>query len=72
MMKRTQMKATPTPSLEERIRDLRGEIDAVIDAHVQRVARDSPGVPCGVIRNLLTARAPNCPCSQYLALPSAD
>jgi phage terminase large subunit len=43
-------------------------IDAIIDARAEAVARESPGVPVGVIRNLLTARAPACPCAQYLEL----
>ncbi|WP_334493345.1 hypothetical protein [Bradyrhizobium sp. AZCC 1614] len=41
-----------------------------MDAHVDAVAKQSPGVPPGVIRNLLTARAPACPCAQYLELDS--
>ena len=56
------------PTLEDRIRDLRTEIDAVIDARVDAVAKDSPGVPRGVIRNLLIARTPACRCAQYLEL----
>jgi hypothetical protein len=32
----------------------------------------NPGVPAGVIRNLLTARAPACACSQYLELARAE
>ena len=43
-------------------------IDAIIDARVQAVAKESPGVPLGVIRNLLTARAPTCRCAQYLEI----
>jgi phage terminase large subunit len=43
-------------------------IDAIIDARMQAVAKENPGVPSGVIRNLLTARAPACPCAQYLEL----
>jgi phage terminase large subunit len=43
-------------------------IEAIIDAKAEAVARESPGVPLGVIRNLLTARAPACPCAQYLEL----
>ena len=43
-------------------------IDAIIDARVAAVAKESPGVPLGVIRNLLTARAPACPCAQYLEI----
>ncbi|CCE04144.1 hypothetical protein BRAS3843_100039 [Bradyrhizobium sp. STM 3843] len=63
------MKSTRnSPSLEERIKAIRAEIATVIDARVETVARDSPGVPKGVIRNLLTARAPSCACAQYLEL----
>jgi len=57
-----------TPALEDRIKDIRAEIDAVINLRVDAVAKDSPGVPKGVIRNLLVARAPACPCAQYLEL----
>ena len=62
------MKSASAPALEQRIKHLRADIDALIDARAQAVARDSPGVPIGVIRNMLTARAPACPCSQYLEL----
>jgi hypothetical protein len=62
------MKSTRTPPLEDRIRQIRTDIDAVIDARAQAVAKESPGVPLGVIRNLLTARAPACPCGQYLEI----
>jgi hypothetical protein len=60
--------ARDMPTLEDRIKGLRTEIDAVIDARVDAIAKDSPGVPKGVIRNLLIARAPACPCAQYLEL----
>lgn len=62
------MKATPSPTLEERILRVRADIEAIIAERVEAVAKDSPGVPSGVIRNLLTARAPACPCTQYLEL----
>jgi hypothetical protein len=62
------MKATRIPNLEERIKAIRAEINSIIDQRVDTVSRDSPGVPTGVIRNLLTARAPACPCAQYLDL----
>jgi hypothetical protein len=62
------MKTHGTLTLEDRIRELRVQIDAIIDARVEAVAKESPGVPRGVIRNLLTAKAPNCPCAQYLEL----
>lgn len=59
-------------SLEQKIKQLRAEIEGIIDARAESIARDSPGVPLGVIRNLLTARAPACPCRQYLKLRTDD
>jgi hypothetical protein len=61
---------TRIPSLEDRIQQIRADIDAIIDARAEAVAKQSPGVPLGVIRNLLTARAPACPCAQYLGITS--
>jgi hypothetical protein len=62
------MKQTLTPPLEDRIRQIRADIDAIVDARAEAVAKDCPGVPLGVIRNLLTAHAPACACAQYLEL----
>jgi hypothetical protein len=63
-----EMKQTPVAPLEERIKRIRADIDAIIDARAAAVAKENPGVPPGVIRNLLTARAPACACAQYLEL----
>lgn len=63
-------KQPSTVSLKARIEELRAEIDSIIDARVEKIASQSPGVPSGVIRNLLTARAPSCRCAQYLDLCS--
>jgi hypothetical protein len=62
------MKAPRTQTLEDRIKDIRQEIDAIVASRVEEIANQSPGVPAGVIRNLLTARAPGCACTQYLEL----
>lgn len=61
-----------TRGIEERIAELRAEIEAIIDARVVTIANESPGVPAGVIRNLLTARAPSCRCAQYIELCKAE
>jgi hypothetical protein len=66
------MNMTRTPPLEERIKQIRADIDAIIDAKVKAAAKQSPGVPAGVIRNLLTAQAPACRCSQYLQFAADD
>jgi hypothetical protein len=65
-MTQKEIKSTRPMMLEDRIQKIRAEINAIIDAKAEAVARESPGVPLGVIRNLLTARAPACPCAQYL------
>ena len=62
------MKQSAALPLEERIKRIRADIEAIIDARAAAVARENPGVPPGVIRNLLTARAPTCACAQYLEL----
>lgn len=62
------MTGSGTPPLDERIRQIRTEIDSIIEARAEAVARQSPGVPVAVIRNLLTAHAPTCRCAQYLEL----
>ncbi len=66
------MKQPRTMRLEERIEELRAEIDGIIDERVTKIASQSPGVPPGVIRNLLTARAPTCRCAQYIELCSSE
>ena len=66
------MKPLRTPTLEDRIKDIRGEIDAIIASRVEAIAKQSPGVPAGVIRNLVIARAPGCSCAQYLELCRND
>jgi hypothetical protein len=62
------MRNARAPNLEERIKKIRDEVNAIVDARAEAVAKENPGVPTGVIRNLLTARAPACPCVQYLEL----
>jgi hypothetical protein len=71
-MKPRETRTTATASLEERIKQIRAEIDAVISAKTVIVAEENPGVPAGVIRNLLTARAPDCACAQYLELARGE
>ena len=68
MRKEKPMRTLAAVPLEERIQQIRAEIEAVIDARLNMVASESPGVPPGVIRKLLTAHAPACPCAQYLEL----
>ncbi len=62
------MSVSRTPPLDERIRQIRSEIDSIVEARAEAVARQSPGVPVAVIRNLLTAHEPACRCAQYLKI----
>lgn len=60
-------------SIEARIKQLRADIDALIDAHVSQMA--GSGVPAGVIRQCLEGQAlkiagdeGGCQCAAFLAL----
>ncbi len=55
-------------SLQDRIDTIRAEIDAQIDKKVAEAAKASPGIPTGVLRSLVTNRAPECQCRQYAVL----
>ena len=66
------MKTPRMPTLEDRIKDIRDEIDAIVASRVEEIAKQSPGVPAGVIRNLVIARAPGCSCAQYLELSRGE
>jgi hypothetical protein len=61
----------PEP-LEDRILALRAEIEAMIDAKVIELKKTCEGVPIQVLRNLISNRAPNCPCAQALDLLRSD
>ena len=54
----------PKPkTLPERIADFRAELDAFLDEKAKEAAKDCPGVPLGVVRNMITGRAPHgCQC----------
>jgi hypothetical protein len=52
--------------LSEKINQVRAEAEAFLDAKAAQLAEDSPGVPVGVLRNLIAARAPGCSCLQVL------
>ena len=57
-----------SPPLEERIKSLRAEIDAFVDARVAETKKECPGIPAAVLRQMATARAVGCQCAQYLQL----
>jgi hypothetical protein len=53
-------------TLNERIVALRAEAEAFLDEKAAQLARETPGVPVGVLRNLIAAGAPGCSCRQVL------
>jgi len=63
-----------TKPLEDEIRALREKIDAEIDKHVAEVARKSPGVPPGNIRQTLASGllGLNCQCAAYLEIKNKE
>ena len=71
-MKQALQQRMDGPTLSDRIEALRAEINALIDARVREIAKDAPGVPEGVIRNILVARGGGCECQQYLALVKSE
>jgi hypothetical protein len=60
-----------TLPLDERIDNLRADLDAWIDARVAEEMKRCPGVPAGVIRQTMT-RGLGCQCAAYLEIKRAD
>jgi hypothetical protein len=58
-------KMPPLPTLEERLASLQGEIDAVIAKLVDERAATCPGVPRGIVENIMIGRASGCKCEAY-------
>jgi hypothetical protein len=58
------MKAATEQELEERIKALHQEIDAVVAKHVDAAAAMVPGVPCGSVENSMLGRAHGCRCEE--------
>jgi hypothetical protein len=67
-------KLSPLPplpqQLDERVRQVRADIEAFIDAKVAEVKRDCVGLPDGTIRNTIVRG--NCLCASFLDLKAAD
>jgi len=60
-----------TPPLDERIKALRADIDAFIDARVEEETKRCPGVPAVTLRICLT-HGIRCLCSAYLDVKKQD
>ena len=59
------MKASTKQELEERIKALHEEIDAVVAAYVDQRAAACIGVPRGVVEGTVLARANGCACEEH-------
>lgn len=57
-------------SLDERIENLRADIDAFIDARVEAIMKECKGVPALAIRNTLVRTG--CQCAAYLEMKKRD
>jgi len=68
------MKIKPQPELplEDRIAAFHAELERYIEGKVEEMKRESPGVPVQVLRNLVSHRAPGCPCRQAEELLRSD
>jgi hypothetical protein len=66
----TAKKQKPAPTLEERLSVLHGEIDALVADHVDKITRQSPGVPRSVIEHI-TIRGV-CKCEALKLVRKAD
>ena len=53
------------PSLEERIKKLHEEIDAIVVKYVDERAAQVPGVHRGSVESSILARAGGCRCEEY-------
>jgi hypothetical protein len=56
------------PLSEQRVQALQNEINAYIDQRAAALKAESPGVPVGVLRNILTSRSGGCECRAFLRL----
>ncbi len=66
-------KTTKQPDLSDRIKQIRDEIDAFIDAKVEVIRKETGYlIPPPALRQELVAKSPGCQCSLYLMMTEAD
>lgn len=58
------------PTLEERLSVLHSEIDALVAKHVDKITKQSPGVPRSVIEHIIIKGA--CKCDALKLVRKAD
>jgi hypothetical protein len=64
----TKNKQQPDVPIDEKIEAFRAELEQYIDSKIAEMKAECPGVPEQVLRNLVSHRAPGCPCLQALEL----
>jgi hypothetical protein len=65
MKAKTKKETQVSIPLEERLEALQAEIDVIIAELVDRRAAACPGVPRGIVENILVGRAGDCKCKAY-------
>jgi hypothetical protein len=62
---KTKKGAALQPSLTQRIEKIHQEIEALIAQHVDALAATTPGVPKGVLEQVVFSRARGCRCAEH-------
>ena len=65
-----EMMAKPQHDLASQLRKAREDADAYVDARAAAIAKQTPGVPVGVVRQTICRG--NCPCTYALNLLDAE
>ena len=65
-------KETAAMPLEDRIREVRAAAEAYIDAAAEKLKLEAPGVPLGVLRQIIVARSSGCACRAALSAIQND
>jgi hypothetical protein len=59
-------------SLPDRIKAIQEEIEKLIDERAEAERQISPGIPFGVLRNMITARSGGCACEAWLQIAKEE
>jgi cytidine deaminase len=66
------MALNKTPPLEERIKSICAEAEAVVDARAAELKKVYEGLPLTMLRRGLENKAPGCACRQALAILAGE
>lgn len=68
MKQSTRKKAYTIPTLEERLAALHDEIEVLLQAHFDAIAKENPGIPRAGIEQRFFMRAGGCRCAAFRIL----